>query len=142
MGGISVLGTTGLVEPWDDHLEEGVLDRVGRAEKVVLTTGRLGLRYSRLFFPEHEVVLVGNRIESALERAGGDVVLCGLPGLILKFMNPLVLEDTGCVTVEELSHTPQWKAVARHELEAFRERYPRVRVVIVSRDGRIIGESP
>ena len=50
-GGISVLGTTGLVEPWDDHLEEAVLTRVRNAPRVVLTTGRTGLRYARLFFP-------------------------------------------------------------------------------------------
>ncbi|KUK98620.1 MAG: Putative cobalt-precorrin-6A synthase, partial [Methanoculleus marisnigri] len=69
-------------------------------------------------------------------------VICGLPGLLLKFMNPAVLEGTGCATVEELSATPLWEAVARRELRVFQVRYPRVRVVIVDRDGRIIGESP
>jgi cobalt-precorrin-5B (C1)-methyltransferase len=141
-GGISVLGTTGLVEPWDDHLEEGVLDRIARAERVVLTTGRLGLRYSRLYFPWHEAILVGNRIGPAIEQARGEVVLCGLPGLILKFMNPNVLSGTGCITVEDLSETPAWDAIAERELADFRDRYPRLRVVIVNRDGRIIGESP
>ncbi len=140
-GGISILGTTGLVEPWNDHLEGSVLDRVARAEKVVLTTGRTGLRYSRLFFPQHEAVLVGSRIRPALEQAHGDVVLCGLPGLILKFMNPDVLAGTGCATVEELAATPAWEKVAEREIAAFRERYPHVRVVIVNREGRIIGES-
>ena len=142
-GGISVLGTTGLVEPWDDHLVEGVLDRIAQAPNgVVLTTGRLGLRYSRLLFPEREVVLVGSHLSEALQMAGGDAVICGLPGLILKFMNPDVLEGTGCATVEELSMTPQWEEVARREIAAFQERYPRVRVVIVNRDGKVIGGSP
>jgi cobalt-precorrin-5B (C1)-methyltransferase len=141
VGGISVLGTTGLVEPWDDHLEEGVLDRITRTRKMVLTTGRQGLRYARLLFPDCEAILVGNRIASALEQAEGDVILCGLPGLILKFMNPRVLEGTGCATVEELSGTSRWEATVAQEIELFRERYPRVRVVIVNRDGRIIGES-
>ncbi len=141
-GGISVLGTTGFVEPWDDHMTEGVLDRIARAGAVVLTTGRLGLRYSRLLFPEHEAILVGSKLHEALRAADGDVVLCGLPGLILKFMNPDVLEGTGCATVEELSTTPLWEETARRELAAFRVRYPRVRVLIVDREGRVIGGSP
>lgn len=142
-GGISVLGTTGLVEPWDDHLMDGVLNRIARApEGVVLTTGRLGLRYSRLLFPGREAILVGSKLAEALRVADGDTVICGLPGLILKFMNPDVLEGTGCATVEELSATPQWNEVAGRELAAFRERYPHVRVVIVGRDGKVIGESP
>jgi cobalt-precorrin-5B (C1)-methyltransferase len=32
--------------------------------------------------------------------------------------------------------------VARREIAAFQERYPRVRVVIVNRDGKVIGGSP
>jgi cobalt-precorrin-5B (C1)-methyltransferase len=69
-------------------------------------------------------------------------VLCGLPGLILKFMNPAVLDGTGCATVEELSGSPLWEEVARREVRAFSVRYPRVRVVIVDRGGRVIAESP
>ncbi len=141
--GISVLGTTGFVEPWDDHVTEGVIDRIARAPgAVVLTTGRLGLRYSRLLFPEHEAILAGNNLEEALRAVDGDTVICGLPGLILKFINPDVLEGTGCATVEELSATPLWEETVRRELRAFQSRYPRVRAVIVDRDGRVIGESP
>ena len=141
--GISVLGTTGLVEPWDDHLMEGVLDRIASApDGVVLTTGRLGLRYSRLLFPEREAVLVGSKLAEALRVVDGDTTICGLPGLILKFMNPEVLDGTGCATVEELSMTPGWDEVARREIAAFLERYPRVRVVLVNRAGKVIGESP
>jgi len=141
--GISVLGTTGLVEPWDDHVTEGVLERVANADAVVLTTGRLGLRYSRLLFPEREAILVGNHLAEALQAAaGGDPIVCGLPGLILRFMNPQILEGTGCATVEELMATPGGEEVLRRELEAFRSRYPGVRVVIVDRGGRVLGESP
>ncbi|MDP3565445.1 MAG: cobalt-precorrin-5B (C(1))-methyltransferase, partial [Methanoregula sp.] len=42
VGGISILGTTGLVEPWDDHLEESVCGRVSSAKNPVITTGRTG----------------------------------------------------------------------------------------------------
>ncbi|MDV2481489.1 cobalt-precorrin-5B (C(1))-methyltransferase [Methanoculleus sp. Wushi-C6] len=142
-GGISVLGTTGFVEPWDDHMTEGVLERVGRAAgRAVLTTGRLGLRYSRLLFPEREAILVGNNLAEALRVAGEDTVICGLPGLVLKFINPDVLDGTGCATVEELSATVLWKGIACRELAAFRALHPGVRVVIVDRGGRIIAESP
>ena len=44
VGGISILGTTGLVEPWDDHLEESMCQRLSAAHNAVLTTGRIGLR--------------------------------------------------------------------------------------------------
>ena len=37
-GGISVLGTTGLVEPWDDHLGSSMIERIIAAENPVLTT--------------------------------------------------------------------------------------------------------
>lgn len=141
VNGISVLGSTGLVEPWDDHLTETVLDRVARADRVVMTTGRIGLRYSRLYFPEHEAVLVGSRIGEALARAHGDVVLCGLPGLIMKCINPNVLIGTGYATVEDLAASPAWGEIVQRELAAFAERCPDVRVVLVARDGRIIGES-
>ncbi len=141
VNGISVLGSTGLVEPWDDHLTEAVLDRVARSERVVMTTGRIGLRYSRLYFPEHEAVLVGSKIGEALARAHGDVVLCGLPALIMKFINPEVLTGTGYATVEELSASPAWEEIMERELAAFAANHPGVRVVLVARDGRIIGES-
>jgi cobalt-precorrin-5B (C1)-methyltransferase len=141
-GGISVLGSTGLVEPWDDHLEESVQARVAGTKNVVLTTGRVGLRYSRLLFPDHEVVLVGGRIGEALSAAEGDVILCGLPALILKYIEPHILDGTGYATVEELSASPVFLPVAAPVLAAYRKEHPEVRVVLVNRDGNIIAESP
>ncbi len=140
-GGISILGSTGLVEPWDDHLEQSNLERIAKADKVVLTTGRLGLRYSRLLFPDHEVVLVGSKMEKALQTAKGEVVLCGLPGLILKFIDPKVLRDTGCETVEDLRHSSLWNEVKDAKLEEFKSKYPDLRVVLLDRDGSVVGDS-
>jgi Cobalamin biosynthesis protein CbiD len=142
-GGISVLGTTGLVEPWDDHLEESVQARVAGAENVVITTGRVGLRYSRLLFPDREVVLAGGKIKEALAAAKGkEVVLCGLPALILKYIRPDILSGTGYATVEELSASPDFEKIAGRALLAYTTAHPLVRVVLVNRDGKIIGESP
>lgn len=140
--GISVLGTTGLVEPWDDHLTESVTERIAAADRPVLTTGRAGLRFSRLLFPDHEVILVGGKLQEALDSARGDVILCGLPALILRHINPQILEGTGFFTVEELAASPRFPAIARAALEQFRTVRPRVTVILINREGAIIGESP
>lgn len=138
LGGISLLGTTGLVEPWDDHLTSTIMERVRKADRVVLTTGRTGLRYSRLLFPDHEVVLVGGKIREALQVAHGEVVLCGLPGLILKYISPAILEGTGCVTVEEMRGTGEFAPRMEAALEQFSEQHPNIRVVLIERDGTMI----
>lgn len=140
-GGISILGTTGLVEPWDDHLTESTLDRIAAAEEPVLTTGRTGLRYARLMFPDNEVILIGGKIERSLAVVRKGAILFGLPALILRYVNPQILEGTGSATVEELSVTPEFPAIVEENLAAFRKRYPAIRVVLVDRAGQIIGES-
>lgn len=141
VGGISVLGSTGLVEPWDDHLSEDVFDRIRRAAKPVLTTGRVGLRYARMLFPESDVVLVGKFMGKGIDAAGREAVLCGLPALILKFMNPDILEGTGYGTVEELTMSDQWATVLETNLADFKQSMPGVRVIIIDREGRIGGDS-
>jgi cobalt-precorrin-5B (C1)-methyltransferase len=141
-GGISVLGTTGLVEPWDDHLVASTMDRIASAEHPVLTTGRVGLRFSRLLFPDREVILIGGKIQEALDSARGEVILCGLPALILRHINPTLLEGTGFGTVEELAASPEFPRIRDDALRAFRNLRPCVTVVLINREGRIIGESP
>ncbi|MDO9324105.1 MAG: cobalt-precorrin-5B (C(1))-methyltransferase [Methanoregula sp.] len=141
-GGISILGTTGLVEPWDDHLEESVCDQVATAKNPVITTGRIGLRYARLLYPNHEVILVGGKIGEALGAATGDVILCGLPALILRYINPQILDGTGFATVEEFAASPLFLPVMHDTLAEFRKERPAVHVVLVDRNGAVIGESP
>jgi cobalt-precorrin-5B (C1)-methyltransferase len=141
MDGISILGTTGLVEPWDDHLTESTLERIAGAVAPVLTTGRIGLRFARLMFPEHETILIGGKIDRSVSAVRGKAILFGLPALILRYINPQVLEGTGSATVEELSVTPAFPAIVEKNLAAFKKRYPQIRVVLVNREGEIIGES-
>lgn len=141
-GGISVLGTTGLVEPWDDHLTESTIDRVAAADRPILTTGRVGLRFSRLLFPDREVILIGGKLKDALDAARGEVTLCGLPALILRYINPQILNGTGYLTVEELAGSPRFPAILAETLRKFKTAKPRVTVVLINREGRIIGESP
>jgi Cobalamin biosynthesis protein CbiD len=139
-GGISVLGTTGLVEPWDDHMCDSVMERVIRSEKMVLTTGRIGMQYSRMLFPDHDVILIGGKIKQALSHAAGDVILCGLPGLVLRYADPGILEGTGYVTVEELSADPSFGDRLTRAVHLFHARHPGVRVVIFDRAGNILGD--
>ncbi len=141
-GGISVLGTTGLVEPWDDHLEDTMRERVSTYHDVVLTTGRMGLRYARLLYPDHDIVLVGGKIEEALAAAKGEVILFGLPALILRHINPHILDGTGYATVEEFAASPAFDHTMNASLREFKKEFPQVRVVLVNRNGVIIGESP
>jgi cobalt-precorrin-5B (C1)-methyltransferase len=141
VGGVSLLGTTGLVEPWDDHLTASVLERVRVAERVVLTTGRTGLRSARLLFPDHEVILAGAKIREGLSVAPREVILCGLPGLILKFFSPDILEGTGFATVEELSFHPEFEERMEKAFRTAKEKYPSLRVVVIDRKGIIIGDS-
>ncbi|MDD1718092.1 MAG: cobalt-precorrin-5B (C(1))-methyltransferase [Methanoregulaceae archaeon] len=141
-GGISILGTTGLVEPWDDHLTRSMLDRVGSADRLVVTTGRIGLRYARLLYPDHEVVLAGARIGEAISRARGEVILFGLPGLILRHINPALLEETGCATFEELSTRPEFEKMVTPHIQNFVRDHPVVKVVLINRNGDVRSVTP
>ncbi|PWR70509.1 cobalt-precorrin-5B (C(1))-methyltransferase [Methanospirillum lacunae] len=141
-GGISVLGSTGFVEPWDDHLEETMINRISGTSRVVLTTGRIGLKYSRLLFPSHEVILIGSRIGPALHHAHGDVILCGLPALILKFINPAILEGSGFGTVEEMIGTSEFDKRVQESMLWFCAKKPGLRIILLDRIGRILKEAP
>jgi cobalt-precorrin-5B (C1)-methyltransferase len=119
-----------------------MIELVMAAKNPVLTTGRIGLRYARLLYPDCEVILIGGKIAEALAAARGDVTLCGLPALILKYINPAILEGTGFATVEECAANPEFECIVRDTLMAFRKKHPDIRVVLVNRQGVIIGESP
>ena len=78
----------------------------------------------------------------ALEAAGGEAILCGLSGLILREINPAILDGTGCRTVEELLARDGWREAVEPSLAAFHGRMPGVRVVLFDRSGRILGGIP
>ncbi|MBP2029892.1 cobalt-precorrin-5B (C1)-methyltransferase [Methanohalophilus levihalophilus] len=140
-GGISILGTTGFVEPWNDHLGEMKSELISSSPKVVLTTGRIGIRYSTMLFPDYTVVLAGSRISEGLEAVTGEAVICGLPGLVLKWGDPEILKDTGFATVSEMVET---EPDGEHLKAAFRktvEKANGARVVVVDRDGTVLMDS-
>lgn len=141
VGGISILGTTGFVEPWNEHLLETKQELIQHADRIVLTTGRIGMRYSNMLFPDYTIVMIGNRISQGIEAAGGEIILCGLPGLILKWADPDVLKDTNFSTVKELiDHDPANIRIDR-ALDAAKKLVPGVRIILLKRDGSIIRDT-
>ena len=140
IGGLSILGTTGFVEPWNEHLLETKQELIQQAERVVLTTGRIGMRYSNMLFPDYTVVMVGNRISEGIDAAKdkSEVIVCGLPGLILKWIDPDVLRGSGSLTTQELIDRNPDDARIDRTLAAAKEDAPGVRIVLLNRDGSIL----
>lgn len=140
-GGISVLGSTGFVEPWNDHLGETKGDLIRCTDRVVLTTGRIGMRYSHMLFPDYTVVMVGSRISEGIDNASGNVIICGLPGLVLKWGNPEMLENSGYVTVVEmLEMAPEHKRL-KEAFEMAVDKGKGARIVVIDRDGSVLMDS-
>jgi len=140
-GGISVLGSTGFVEPWNDHLGETKGDLIRCTDKVVLTTGRIGMRYSHMLFPDYTVVMIGSRISEGLESASGDIVICGLPGLVLKWGNPKMLEGSGYATVVEMLEKVPDHERLKEAFEMAVEKGKGARIVVIDRDGSVLMDS-
>ncbi|VVB92875.1 Cobalt-precorrin-5B C(1)-methyltransferase [uncultured archaeon] len=141
-GGISILGTTGFVEPWNEHLGEMKEELIRNADKIVLTTGRLGMRFSHMLFPDYTVILIGSDISRRLAAAkrNSDVILCGLPGLILKWASPNLIKDSGYLTVQEIiDENPGNPLIDRGLSGAVRASGKRV--VLLNRNGTILRDS-
>lgn len=143
-GGISILGTTGFVEPWNDHLGETKEILTKEATKVVITTGRFGMRYSTMLFPDYTIVMFGSRISEGLEAASGNVeeiVVCGLPGLVLKWGNPDILKDSVFVTVSDMiANDPENKRLT-NAFEQTVKKANGARIVIIDRSGAVLMDS-
>ncbi len=140
-GGISVLGSTGFVEPWNDHLGEMRGDLIRCTDRVVLTTGRIGMRYSHMLFPDYTVVMIGSRISEGLDYASGDIIICGLPGLVLKWGNPEMLEDSGYATVVEMLKKAPEHVRLKEAFEMAIDKGKGARIVVIDRDGSVLMDS-
>jgi len=141
-GGISILGTTGFVEPWNEHLGEMKEELIRHADRLILTTGRQGVRFSNLLFPGYTVILIGSDISRGIYAAKekADVIISGLSGLILKWSYPAILKDSGYLTVQEMIDSSPDNSLIDRALEKA-VALSRRRVVLLNRDGTILRDS-
>ncbi len=138
--GISILGSTGFVEPWNDHLAESRLGEMKNAKEIVVTTGRTGLKFSRMLFPNHKAVLIGSNLDQLAFDKDQESILCGLPALILKWAWPDILEGTNFNTVAEMvERKPDHKNISL-ALEKAKKKLPDTRIVLLLKDGSILRE--
>jgi len=140
-GGISILGSTGFVEPWNEHLAESRAEELKSLEKVVVTTGRTGLKFSRVLFPSHVAVLIGSGLDSLSFEPEQDSILCGLPALILKWAWPEILQDTGFATLAEMVERRPDHPRIDLALARAKEKLPHTRIVLLQKDGKILREA-
>lgn len=139
-GGLSILGSTGFVEPWNEHLGEAKEELIEKADKVVLTTGRIGMRFSSMLFPGYTVILIGSDISKGIAAAKGHVIICGLPGLILKWANAQILKNSGYMTIQEMIDSNPENPIIDLALDAAVEASGK-RVVLLNRNGTILRDS-
>jgi cobalt-precorrin-5B (C1)-methyltransferase len=137
-GGISILGTTGFVEPWNESLVESAEDLIDHSQRVALTTGRTGLRFAKMHFPTHTPILAGSSIDRLFERARGkETIIVGLPALILKWSNPDILKGTDAATVGQLFDRDPRGKEANAALNDLKAR-TNAKIVIINREGRAV----
>ena len=143
IGGISVLGTTGFVEPWNDHLGEMKDVLIQTAEKVVLTTGRQGMATSSMLFPGYDIVMVGSRISEGIGSAvsAKEIVVCGLPGLVLKWGNPDMLKGSEFATVVEMIEKAPKHDRLQQAFEMCMKKGKGARIVVIDREGLVLMDS-
>uniref|UniRef100_A0A7C3M9K5 Cobalt-precorrin-5B (C(1))-methyltransferase n=1 Tax=Archaeoglobus fulgidus TaxID=2234 RepID=A0A7C3M9K5_ARCFL len=79
--GISILGTTGFVEPWCARLVETKLKIAMRYGKIAITTGRRAWLYALKKYPDHQPFVFGIHIDEALKHPGEKIIV-GFPGLL------------------------------------------------------------
>ncbi len=141
-GGISILGTTGFVEPWNEHLGEMKEEIIRSAERLVLTTGRFGVRFSHMLFPDYEVVLIGSDISRGLKAVKKDakVIIAGLPGLILKWASPGLLKGSKYLSIQEMIDDAPGSPLIDRALETVVKKSGK-RVVLFNRNGTILRDS-
>lgn len=138
MNGISILGSTGFVEPWNDHLAQCRSEEIRGIKDVLATTGRTGLKYSRILFPDHKAVLLGSNLDRIRFSETQNSILCGLPALILKWAWPEVLDGTGYNTVAEMVEMEPEHQNIDAAMEKARSRLPFTRIVLLQRNGKIL----
>jgi cobalt-precorrin-5B (C1)-methyltransferase len=86
------------------------------------------------------VILIGSDISRGLAAANGEVIICGLPGLILKWANPDILKTAGHYTVQEMIDSDPENPLIDRALERAVKK-SRTRIVLLNRNGTILRDS-
>ncbi|AGK60571.1 hypothetical protein Asulf_00550 [Archaeoglobus sulfaticallidus PM70-1] len=81
-GGISILGSTGFVEPWCDELVETKIEIAKRYRRISITTGRRAWHYALKKFPEFQPFVFGVHLDRILGEHKGEKIIVGFPGLL------------------------------------------------------------
>ncbi len=97
VGGISILGTTGIVKPFSTAAYKASIEQAidvavaGSSPAVVLTTGGKSERFAQQAFPDLKGEafvqmgdFVGFSLKAAVNRGVRDIRICGMPGKISK----------------------------------------------------------
>ncbi len=81
-GGISILGSTGFVEPWCKKLVETKIKIAKQYERIAITTGRYAWRYALKKYPEFQPFVFGVHLDEILREHHGEKIIVGLPKLL------------------------------------------------------------
>jgi cobalt-precorrin-5B (C1)-methyltransferase len=141
-GGISILGSTGFSEPWNDHLGKSRMDEIKDSTRVVVTTGRTGLKYSRMLFPDHKAVLLGCQLDRVNFEKDQESIICGLPALILKWAWPQILDGTGYKTISELVAKEPNHPQISEALKKAKAKLPHTRIILLHKNGKFLRDLP
>jgi cobalt-precorrin-5B (C1)-methyltransferase len=72
--------------------------------------------------------------------AENEVVVCGLPGNIIRAVLPHVLEESECSSFDDLASTEAWKGVLERVFKLYRDVNPKVRILMLDRTGKVLGD--
>lgn len=87
-GGISLLGTTGFVEPWCRKLVETKVEIARQYRRIAVTTGRKGWRWALENLSGYQPFVFGVHLDEVLKAHDGEIVIVGLPSLLIKWAVP------------------------------------------------------
>ncbi len=87
-GGISLLGTTGFVEPWCRKLVETKVEIAKQYDRIAITTGRKGWKWALENLKGYQPFVFGVHLDEILKAHDGEIVVVGLPSLLIKWAVP------------------------------------------------------
>jgi len=85
VGGISILGTTGFVEPWCKKLVETKIEIAKQYDKIVICTGRKSWLYAFEKYKDYQPFVFGVHIDEILASHPGEKILIGSKGLLARW---------------------------------------------------------